>query len=1284
MGTFISIYLVRTVKLMTEEIAEKHLGHRVPVAIYRWACPNCGLSETSTRLVLGVPCERCIEDLGSIGRKIGRKGIEELHKKIFKALRRNGKLEDNDLGYKELVDIERSVREFSDMFRSCVGRDPWSVQIMWAKRVLRGSSFSLVAPTGVGKTTFGIVMAIYLAHKRKRRSILIVPTIPLANQVFRRASEYVKKLSLDNIRVLVYHSKIRNNERKQVLERLSRGDFDIFVTTSAFFRNMDNTRTLVGKLSFFFVDDVDAILRGGKILGQVLEVMGIGEDIIRKAQEIVSLKARLAFRENAEDLTKIRELKRDIEGLRKGDIILVISTATGRARGRRIKILREIFGFEIGSRHDVIRNVVDAYSIVKSHEKMIEKACSIIKTIGSGGVVYVPRDLGIDYAEKISQILEEKTGLRVKPLTSKNVRIIDKFAKKEIDVIVGVSTYYGVAVRGIDLPDVIKYAIFLETPRHRIPLNLEEMDLLDVSRILELSLHIVDPSKRDEILTIFNKVLSLIRRSSPSYLKEIFEKALKGSAESNAEKIVRNAIEIVGTLLSDKDFIHKLKRNPYTKVKRQGNKIYVYIPDWATYIQASGRTSRLYVGGISRGLSIIFEKDPRLLRGLEKRLKLVSDEFVLKRLEEIDLVEVVKEIERDRENIVRAREGRLHEVMGTPIKELTRIVLVVVESPNKARTIAGFFGKPSVKEVDGVRVYEVSLGNLTLLITASGGHIYDLAVDDVDNNIYGESLHGVIVHKGTYIPIYTTIKRCLDCGYQFTLDGIDGSLKCPICGSQNIRDSRHIVKALRKIALEAGEIYIATDPDAEGEKIAFDIWVALSPYNKNIRRIEFHEVTRRAFINALRNPGGIDVNRVKAQFVRRIEDRWIGFILSQKVTEHICRENKDLCPRYRLSAGRVQTPVLGWVVRSAREHKRRKFLVIRLGDRGEAAYQIKIPVSKLSRKLSIGEKVVVSAEIEREWEKDLNPLPPYTTDTLLVDVSQYLRIDTPRAMAIAQDLFEAGLITYHRTDSTRISDLGIEIAKSYLTEIGKQGFICARRWGEGGAHEAIRPTRPLDMGMLGRMLAEGMLDIRLSKDHLRVYDLIFRRFIASQSIPARVVKCSIRFKVEDKDGVIWERVFKELCGYVKLGFLEFYSYPYRVFPRELIGRSWEIVVQSELFRGDRLYTPGDLVRLMKQKGIGRPSTYAKIVDVILKRYTVRRVFKRAGQRLVPNKYGRMVYKYLSKKYGDLVSVERTRKLEEKMDLVERGEADYKRIIRDLKKELESHKLIWGGGDVERA
>jgi reverse gyrase len=160
-------------------------------------------------------------------------------------------------------------------------------------------------------------------------------------------------------------------------------------------------------------------------------------------------------------------------------------------------------------------------------------------------------------------------------------------------------------------------------------------------------------------------------------------------------------------------------------------------------------------------------------------------------------------------------------------------------------------------------------------------------------------------------------------------------------------------------------------------------------------------------------------------------------------------------------------------------------------------------------------------------------------------------------------------------------------------------------------------------------------------------------------------------------GIIARATSKEICDIIEKGFMEFYSHQYKPFPKTLIGRDIEIVVDSENFRGERLYTPGDLIKMMKHEGIGRPSTYAKIVDIILRRYIVRSFFKKTGL-LVSNKYGRRVYDYLLKEYSALVNIDRTRKLEEKMDHIERGSADYIEVLNELYNELKSYRLVEGG------
>lgn len=191
-----------------------------------------------------------------------------------------------------------------------------------------------------------------------------------------------------------------------------------------------------------------------------------------------------------------------------------------------------------------------------------------------------------------------------------------------------------------------------------------------------------------------------------------------------------------------------------------------------------------------------------------------------------------------------------------------------------------------------------------IAITASLGHVFDL--------IENEGLYGVLEQGDHYVPIYASIKVCEECGEQTTNQ---------TCSKKHakIQDKLKLISAFRRLALQFDEILIATDPDAEGEKIAYDLTLALRPFNGNIRRAEFHEVTKSAFTRAIDVPRAIDKNMVKAQVARRILDRWVGFELSSKLWRAF--------KRYDLSAGRVQTPVLGWVIERTKLVKQRKALV---------------------------------------------------------------------------------------------------------------------------------------------------------------------------------------------------------------------------------------------------------------------------------------------------------------------------------------------------------------------
>ncbi|MEM3615985.1 MAG: DNA topoisomerase, partial [Candidatus Methanomethylicia archaeon] len=289
--------------------------------------------------------------------------------------------------------------------------------------------------------------------------------------------------------------------------------------------------------------------------------------------------------------------------------------------------------------------------------------------------------------------------------------------------------------------------------------------------------------------------------------------------------------------------------------------------------------------------------------------------------------------------------------------------------------------------------------------------------------------YGVIEEDDKLIPIYDTIRRCRKCNRNVTETGEI----CNICKSK-LENKRKIIEALKKVAKEVDVLIIATDDDSEGEKIGWDIAQILSPYVKEIKRIRFHEVTTRALREALQKLGEIDARMVEAQLVRRIEDRWIGFELSKKVQEEFGKKD--------LSAGRVQTPVLGWIVESIQELKRNVVDVLEVTLQNDR--KILMTTEKMRRReLEKIIKDIESSEVDvldvNIKEEELKPKPPYTTDALLRDSSERLGLSASETMRVAQDLFEWGLITYHRTSSTRVSALGMKIAADYISE----------KWGPG-------------------------------------------------------------------------------------------------------------------------------------------------------------------------------------------------------------------------------------------
>lgn len=1244
-------------------------------AIFRELCPNCGGPVTDDRLDNRLPCHSCLPSLKGVkkaGSNLSTMEYISFLREVVSHLEKNGKV--GRLG--EVVRLEEELSRFVDFFEKAVGSKPWSAQVTWARRVLKGSSFAVLAPTGVGKTVFGITMGLYLAS-RGGKVYLVLPTTTLLGQVYEKTLTFAERVGFDPARVVAYHAGLSVKGKEEALERISRGDFSLLLTTAQFLaKNYDKLQW--ARFDFVFVDDVDSVLKSSRNIDRILTLLGFSQEEISTALELIELKTRIVFSQrsrkqsNEEEAEDIEKLQARLESLlsksgRKG--VLVVSTATGRARGQRVKLFRELLGFEVGSRSEQLRNVVDVYALVGEEERLA-KAIDIITKLGSGGLVFFPIGTPEDALANTVEALAGR-GLKAEYVYGKAKRnLLERYSRGEIDILIGVASYYGLLVRGLDLPHVVKYAVFVGVPRFKFRLKPEE---LMPARLLQLATNISQLAEKGDAAEI-NRLVANIRNRmlqlDAAQYRVLQDLYIQGSATGRFTYLVRSLLrlrEIVVKYLSDPAVLERLSKETAVKIVKENGEYYALLPDVYTYLQASGRTSRLYAGGISKGLSVVVESDEVLMDKFLRSIRFYSGDSQWKRLEEVDLESVMEEISREREVIRAIIQGK---VSGALTKDLVRSTLVIVESPTKARTIASFFGKPNRRRLGNIIAYETSTGNRILQIVASQGHIYDLITStEFFFKNYAVNKYGVLVNpeKGSFIPVFTSIKRCLDCGRQFTDFKADGNTyytggrgsalkRCPYCGSERVIDKLDLVVRLQELAYEVDEVLLATDPDTEGEKIAWDIYNTLKPFTRVLRRIEFHEVTRKAFQEALGNPRDVDMNLVKSQFVRRIEDRWIGFALSKKLQENFGMS--------WLSAGRVQTPVLGWIISRHKESMESVRPVFKITLENNV-YLIVENVqldgqrpSTVAKKLQGGEVVVEEKAVE---DKTLNPPPPYTTDTLLRDANELLGMGADVAMRIAQQLFESGLITYHRTDSTRVSDAGMNVARAYISEKFGQDMFVARRWGSEGAHECIRPTRPFDAEMLSAQIQQGLLQlpIPLTRQHFALYRLIFSRFMASQMKPALVKEKTVEVKSD-----FFVKEYRFVSEVVEEGYLK--VLPLRQNFKLEPGTYRVVDIDYKRRPLIPLYSQADVISLMKEKNIGRPSTYAEIIRKLFARNYVMEV---KGGKLIPTSLGQRVYQFLSENFRKYISEDKTKEVLERMDEVESGVRDYRDVLKEFYSEL---------------
>jgi len=1062
-------------------------------AIYKNRCPRCGGDISSIRLNNGEFCDKCMEEAFDLNNCFNLKNYEKFCK------------------------ADKKLQEFNFYFKSKTGNELSSIQKMWAKRFFLDNSFALLAPTGIGKTTFGLLLSAFV-----KNSYIIFPTKLLVLQAFERFKEW-------GVDVLAYTGK------KSEKEKIFAGEYDILITTTQFlYKNKDKINKT---FKLVFVDDVDSILKSGRKITDVLELVGFSEKELNLA---------LYYIENKE-YEKLENLSKK----KKGNVI--VSSATANPRSKRILLFRYLLGFEVTRPNLSLRNIEDLYDENYSWDLAVE----YVRKFGRGGLLFLP---GNETKETLYKFVEYINSKGIKAYTYEEFeKHLDEFIKGEA-FFVGFSSYKNPLARGIDLPEAVRYTLFVGVPKMEFSLNEE-----NYKSIYFITLSVFPYLMKNSLLT--TKEAIEIQSYIEFMKKYVFLPVLHPKVEEKLKEISKKIKELISR------FEEEIKNSP--EISFDGEKIIT--ADITGYIQASGRSSRFYKGHLTKGASLVLVDNQKAFYSLQKKLRWFS-ESEFKHIKEIDFQKLLNEIDQSRKS---------------DKKIDLKTTFVVVESPTKAKTIGSFFGKPSRRIIDGVSVYEILLEERVLVISASIGHDFDLT--------HNEGVWGVV---NKYVPVFEVLEN---------------------------KDK--ILNALNLESNEVEEILISTDPDREGEKIAFDLTLNNKPYNKNIKRAEFHEITKNAFLEAINNPRSLDLNLVSAQFLRRIADRWVGFKVSQYI--------QKLLKNAHLSAGRVQTPVLKWICERTELLKEKIYVVrIEFSDlKVDFEFEEKNKAEEFYKKL--GEKIEIdkiSETKETLFEK------PFNTSELLKEAALKLKFSPQKTMNLAQELFEMGFITYHRTDSHRISPLGISIAKEYVLENFGEGYFKARSFEEKGAHEAIRTTSSMDSEDLRAFALTKNLEI--SNEHLRLYDLIFRKFIASQMKECLVLK--EKFKILIKEEEFITKILEDGFNLI---------YPIKVY--DIKPGVYEI--SKTMFQKSKYppYTYADVIELMKERGIGRPSTYAITIEKLLER---KYVVEKNGY-LFGTKLGFKVIKIVySSEYKDFVTEEFTAKLEEIMDEIEEGRKDYKKEL----------------------
>lgn len=541
--------------------------------------------------------------------------------------------------------------------------------------------------------------------------------------------------------------------------------------------------------------------------------------------------------------------------------------------------------------------------------------------------------------------------------------------------------------------------------------------------------------------------------------------------------------------------------------------------------------------------------------------------------------------------------------------------LIIVESPAKARTISNFLGNK----------YEVM---------ASKGHIRDLP----------KTSFGIKIEEDHFVPEYRISK-----------------------------DHSALVKELKEKAAKAGQVYLATDEDREGEAIAYHIAKAIGKDENSLPRIVFHEITQSAIEHALKNPRKLDINSVNAQQTRRLLDRIVGYKLSPLLGQKIQRG---------LSAGRVQSAALKIIV--DREKEIRAFVPLEyfsidmIFSKDLEAELVEFDAKKLE-KLSLTNKDRAKLILEEcqkaqfvvenieSKERKIAPPPPFMTSTLQQSASNRLGFTPKKTMMIAQKLYEGvkthqgtmGVITYMRTDSLNLAKEAVKSARELIKEHfgkeylpSKENIYTTKSKGAQEAHEAIRPT---NLSFTPELAAK-----YLEKDELRLYTLIYNRFLACQMNPA----------ISQSEGVFARggRALFKISGRRVLfeGFYKVYGDMDKdkilpEFKKAEVLKTQKLTMSNHFTEPPSRYSEAGLVKKLESLGIGRPSTYAPTISILSARDYV--VIEK--KQLVPNEIAFSVTELLEKNFSDIVDSHFTSNLENTLDEIAENKADWQETLREF-------------------